>query len=955
MTTYAPGALVRARHREWVVLPDSTDELLVVRPLGGTDDETTGLLSGLETVEPATFPWPDARQAGDHRSARLLRDALRLGTRSSAGPFRSFGSINVDPRPYQLVPLLMALRLDPVRLLIADSVGIGKTVESLLIAKELLETGTATRFSVLCPPHLAEQWQNELADKFHINAELVLAGTAPRLERRYCGPSESLFEVLPYTVVSTDFIKSDRRRDEFLRSAPELVIVDEAHTCAADPDRRGKKHQRHELLAHLAADGDRHLLLVTATPHSGDEGAFRSLIGLLNPRFSDLPDDDRLDDNLRRSLARHLVQRTRDDVAGIIEDTAFPKRFELPEEAGRYRFTPGYAELMRKAIAWAKQSAADTRGGQHRQRVRFWAALALLRSISSSPAAAIAAIESRTGTGATEDVDEADDTGRRTVLDTDQDDEAAQLDVTPGADTDEEDEALADAEALEQRHRRRLNELAKLANELKGEKNDAKLAHTAALAEKLYADGFNSIIFCRFVDTAHYVTEHLRERFKGRAEVAAVTGELVPEERENRVAELGAQPRRILVATDCLSEGVNLQAWFDAVLHYDLVWNPTRLEQREGRVDRFGQASPEVRVGTVYGEDNRVDQAIRNVLLRKHRDIRNRLGVSISLPVESANVMVSVWEAIFDEPRQLELDFDANPAVQRTIDALHADWEAVARREQRSRTRYAQHAISTDEVAAELTAVRAAVGSSTDVARFVRDAISAAGGHTSGDGSEPEGPPAVLSLADTTPALRDALGGDTSLGRDLTVTARFTLPVGDNETYLTRTHPIVEGLAAHVLDTALDQEAEPLAARAGGIRTSGVTTLTTLLVVRYRFDVSIRTRRGVRSTLAEDTAVLAFTGPPNDATWHDPSAVSALLEAEPTGNLPAEQRERFLDAVLSRRGAIEAALTAAADTRAGELENTHNRVRQEAGATGRATVTPHTPVDVLGVYVLVPA
>src|SRR3546814_16667192 len=93
---FSVGSLVRARGREWVVLPGSDAELLMVRPLGGTDAETTGILTALESVEPATFALPDPTQPGDYRSARLLRDALRLGFRSSAGPFRSFGHIAVE-------------------------------------------------------------------------------------------------------------------------------------------------------------------------------------------------------------------------------------------------------------------------------------------------------------------------------------------------------------------------------------------------------------------------------------------------------------------------------------------------------------------------------------------------------------------------------------------------------------------------------------------------------------------------------------------------------------------------------------------------------------------------------------------------------------------------------------------------------------------------------------------
>lgn len=133
--TYAVGSLVKARGREWVVLPESEEDLLVLRPLGGTEDEVAGVYLPLETVEPATFDLPDPTKRGGYLSSRLLRDAVRLGFRSSAGPFRSFARIAVEPRPYQLVPLIMALRLDPVRVLIADDVGIGKTIEAALIAR----------------------------------------------------------------------------------------------------------------------------------------------------------------------------------------------------------------------------------------------------------------------------------------------------------------------------------------------------------------------------------------------------------------------------------------------------------------------------------------------------------------------------------------------------------------------------------------------------------------------------------------------------------------------------------------------------------------------------------------------------------------------------------------------------------------------------------------------------
>src|SRR3990172_9365386 len=108
-----PGTLIRSRGREWVVLPESSDELLIARPVGGLDEEIVGILPAVEPVESAAFPLPSREDVGDFSSGRLLREAARLSTRAAAGPFRSFARIAVEPRPYQLVPLMMALRLDP--------------------------------------------------------------------------------------------------------------------------------------------------------------------------------------------------------------------------------------------------------------------------------------------------------------------------------------------------------------------------------------------------------------------------------------------------------------------------------------------------------------------------------------------------------------------------------------------------------------------------------------------------------------------------------------------------------------------------------------------------------------------------------------------------------------------------------------------------------------------------
>src|SRR5699024_8766421 len=139
---FTPGSLVRTRGRDWIVQPGSVAPQLYLRPLSGGKDDSSLIHAELEgDVTSAHFPLPEPKQEGSQDEAALLADALRMALRHGAGPFRSFGNIAVEPRTYQLVPLLMAMRLDPVRLLLADDVGIGKTIEAGLIAREMHDRG----------------------------------------------------------------------------------------------------------------------------------------------------------------------------------------------------------------------------------------------------------------------------------------------------------------------------------------------------------------------------------------------------------------------------------------------------------------------------------------------------------------------------------------------------------------------------------------------------------------------------------------------------------------------------------------------------------------------------------------------------------------------------------------------------------------------------------------------
>lgn len=959
--SFAVGSLVTARGREWVVLPESDQDLLILRPLGGSEEEVTGIFTPIEPVKPARFDLPDPERLGDFRSSRLLRDALRLGFRSSAGPFRSFARIAIEPRPYQLVPLLMGLRQDPVRLLIADDVGIGKTVEAALIARELLDRGEVNRLAVLCPPQLAEQWQRELRDKFNIHAELVLPGTATRLERGLA-LGQSLFEQYPFVIVSLDFIKSDRRRDEFLRTCPELVIVDEAHTCAQQvggQGRRSARHQRHQLVAGLAADPDRHLILVTATPHSGNEDAFHSLLRLLDPDFAHLPSDltGPANEANRRKLANHFVQRRRADIRHFLKsDTPFPEREEKDET---YQLAPKYRQLLDRVLEYAREVVSEG-DGSHHQRVQWWSVLALLRALASSPAAAAATLRTRAATLDTDTNEEADAIGRRTIFDQTDDESAEAIDLPAGSDAEAEGDERA-------RHRRRLREMARAAEALEGEE-DAKLSGVIRLAASLLKDGYQPIIFCRFVHTAEYVAKALRESRsipKG-TEVVAVTGELAPAEREERVGKMADFPRRILVATDCLSEGINLQRDFSAVIHYDLSWNPTRHEQREGRVDRFGQPNDTVRVVTYFGEDNGIDRIILRVLLRKHKAIRAATGVSVPLPARAEELVEAIFEDILlrrrpKDNRQLLLEFGGDEEPPGTAArAVHDAWERAADREKRSygeQRMFAQESIKFSEVATELEAVRSAIGAGVDVGSFVRAGLRHWKASLSEFGAGTRAR-LLVNFSDVPRSFRDSLLAVTSVATP-EFTVRFELPVRPGELYLHRTHPLVEALATGILDSALDSKGESSAARCGVSRTRAVERRTTLLLVRIRYHIETqtRTKEGLRTNqlLAEDCQVLAFAGPPESPEWLGSNEAEALLEVSPDANIAPELQRDALNRVIGGIPAIMPRLEQIARERAKELLAAHARVRSATRLRGVSQqVEPQLPPDILGLYVFLP-
>ncbi|MHA4774579.1 helicase-related protein [Streptomyces sp. MSC1_001] len=956
--TYTAGSLVTARGREWVVLPESAPDLLVLRPLGGSDDDIAAVFPAFEEVKGAEFAAPEAGDLGDQRAAGLLRTALRIGFRSGAGPFRSLAGIAVEPRAYQLVPLLMALRHKTVRMLISDDVGIGKTVEAGLIASELLAQGEATGLAVLCSPALAEQWQQELRSKFGIDAELVLASTVSRLERDL-DLGQSLFDRHPNVIVSTDFIKSPRHRDDFVRHCPDLVIVDEAHTCvAADDVSAGAQNQlRYELLRRVAEDENRHLVLVTATPHSGKESAFRNLLGLVKPELAQVNLESEAG---RKLLAPHFVARKRADVRqyltkedglgddSLAERTAFPSDRYFKDET--YKLSPAYRALLDDAIAYASDRVeAAGAQGKREARIAWWSAIALLRSLVSSPRAASQTLRTRSAAAVAASAEEADRLGSPLNSDASDNDSLEGMDVAPGAETDE-----AGA---------RLQELADRAAELEGTDQDLKLKALIKHLKALLADGYHPIVFCRYIPTAEYVAEKLRDKGGVKATVEAVTGTLSPQQRIERIEKLAEQAgddpaaRRVLVATDCLSEGVNLQHYFDAVVHYDLAWNPTRHDQREGRVDRYGQRRDEVRVITLYGADNGIDGKVLEVLIKKHRQIKKDLGISVSVPDEmSTGVTDAIVEWLLMRGREDQDALFGADAFKVSTERLESDWNSAAEREKESRSRFAQRSIHPEEVAREVVAIREALGGAGEIRTFVRHSLQALNAVLRDSGEN-----FTAQVGGTPAGLRDALAplvGVDTVDKDRPIPFRADPAVGRGEAALVRTDPVVGALAAHVLNTALDPEADGArpARRCGVITTDAVATRTTLLLVRYRFHLTLPSRNGEKQLIAEDTRLLAFQGAPKNAVWLGHEEAVELLDASATENTDPHFGERTMTRILGQLPDVADHVAAYGDELAAELDASHRRVRAASGEIVRGlTVTAQKPADILGTYVYLPA
>jgi superfamily II DNA or RNA helicase len=564
---------------------------------------------GTAVHEKSTLPDPDTF---DHpKRLQAFLDAVRWGAVSQAdekalqSPFRS--GIEVDE--YQLDPVVRALSMPRVNLLIADDVGLGKTIEAGLVVQEMILRHRVRSVLIVCPSSLQVQWQEEMRDKFGLEFRIVDSQTISQLRRKR-GIHVNPWSHFPRLITSIDYLKRERPLRAFRETLPagdqpayprayDLLIVDEAHNVA--PSGRGKyaTDSMRTLAIRLLAPHFEHKLFLSATPHNGYSESFAALLELLDSqRFARAvtPDRNQLDAVMVRRMKSELKLRW-DGSRRFAERVV--KHLEVPyteEERQAHRALQTYSALR------LKQATSDG----ERMAAEFVLKL-LKKRLFSSPAAFgitlekhMASVGSRAAASTAAVARDIED-----FSDDYADDEAYELET--GEVVGSVSQALSPISAEEQALLRQLSAYAAKTS-LRPDSKARTLIDW--LKDTLRPGGqWNQarvIIFTEYRATQNWLYDLLaREGFAEEGRLEMIFGGMPNDRREPIKAAFQAHPKesavRILLATDAASEGVNLQNHCSRLIHFEIPWNPNRMEQRNGRVDRHGQKAAEVQIHHFVG------------------------------------------------------------------------------------------------------------------------------------------------------------------------------------------------------------------------------------------------------------------------------------------------------------------------------------------------------------------
>lgn len=955
---YSTGTLVEFRGRPWVVQKSSDRDVMKLKPLGGTNEEITGIYLPLYgdnlTISSYNFRRPtahDLERGGYQSASRILYNACRLSFRDIAGPFQCLGKLSFEPRPYQMVPLLLALRQEKVRLLISDDVGIGKTLESLLIAKELLDRHEIQRFAVVCLPHLCEQWQKEIKDKFGLDAVIIRSSTVSQLEKKLRA-DQNVFRDYPYQVISVDFIKQDSRRGVFLDHCPDFIIVDEAHTCARPVGANKYQQQRYRLLKDLSLKPEQQLVLLTATPHSGQTAEFQSIIGLLKAEFENY---DLQTAKEREELSKYFIQRRRADIKQYLGgETVFPERVSIDADA--YTCSLEYSKLLNELIEYVKHGIEKVSNeGKRKQRYIYWDLLALMRGVMSSPDTGIRMLQNK--------VEKASDTSE---LNTEDISESVYTFNAPLKDLLEGEDIVPEAlESVSGSDKTKLRDFIRRLGVIKASDDDEKVKQALSVVQLALGDNKNPIVFCQYIPTAEYVGRYILEHFSQdkklkKVAVEVVTSNLSDEARKMKIEELCRTERHVLVCTDCLSEGVNLQQGFEAVVHYDLPWNPNRMEQRNGRIDRFGQTSPQVLISTIHAENNLVDDIVLNVLYKKQEEIRKRLGVYLPIADDDATLMETIMKRIFEAKAPLHTEYE-----QLELFGEDDEWQKQFENEQQvrigkfeesekiSHTYFAHNNKKMDptNLSAALAEARSVIGGVEDTRDFVVSMLS----HIGVNVIEDKLPLCYSFNVRELPSGLQHYFNEYQDGRGV-VHISFASPTPKRYMYLGRNHTFVEDLSRGVVNDTVNG-GDLSASRAMVLTTADVSIRTTIMLMRVRSVIRDK-RQADRELVGEEMIFIGYRGGIEAHNFLSQDECKALfLGAEASGDTDmVSQKALFTSATrwIEDEQSLRAHTDSIALERASHLVDAFSKYRNYVSASEYQVVEPVLPMDVLAAYIFIP-
>ena len=561
---------------------------------------------------------------GDGHLFRLASEALRIRLAHLFDPHVAVNASQIEPLPHQLTAVYgPMLDRQPLRFLLADDPGAGKTVMAGLLIKELLIRGSLERCLIIAPGSLVEQWQDELSDKFDLVFDIL---SRDQVETAATG---NPFAEKQRLIARLDMLARSDDLKAKLEAAPEwdLIVCDEAHRMSASFFGQEVRYTKRYQLGALAGRLARHFLLMTATPHSGKEEDFQLFMGLL--------DADRFEGRFREGVHKvdpsDMMRRlTKEELLRFDGSPLFPERraytvsYELSSrEAALYEAVTHY---VREEMNRADRIGED--GSRRRNNVGF-ALQILQRRLASSPAAIHESLKRRLSRleGRLEEEKLGRDAGRTIGDDIphvdpkftlDEDD----LEEVTGEELESHEERLLDRATAAQTINEleteiaQLHDLESMARALRRSGEDAKWRELdRILDDSLVFDPGRDVrrkivIFTEARDTLEYLARRIRDRTGESESVAVIHGSVPRDRRRATIASFNDDPAvRFLLANDAAGEGVNLQRGAHLMVNYDLPWNPNRLEQRFGRIHRIGQTevchlwnlvASETREGAVY-------------------------------------------------------------------------------------------------------------------------------------------------------------------------------------------------------------------------------------------------------------------------------------------------------------------------------------------------------------------